>query len=196
MRMTWVSGVALCACLGAVSGWTTRARTATATVTEPRASAVWAYRAKDLATMTRDVEAIVLAKLEAIDQGRVVLSTRGEAPTAFEQDTFVVTRGVKGLVAGELFTVERVATRQADGGIFNADGGSYAQGETYLLFLNRQPETGMYYLVNDEGRYVVDKAGRLRPSVPSGPGSVKAVVGGRAVDEISQHMTSLLRRAQ
>jgi hypothetical protein len=181
-------GVVLCACAGALAGWSVRGSTEldAAGGGVARSSAVWNYRATSLAQMVTDVDAVVLARWQSVSPGRTILSSRGEAPTPFEENRFTVVAGYKGLRAGETFVVERLATRQPDNAVFDADGGSYAAAERYLLFLRRQSETGFYFVVNDEARYTIDGRGRLMPTLPGHHGKVATQMRTQTLDAVAR----------
>jgi hypothetical protein len=183
-----VIGVMLCACAGALAGWSVRGSTASDPLRAgvPRSHAVWEYRADSLAQMVADLDAVVLARAEDVRPGRTVLSSRGEAPTQFEENRFTVVAGYKGLRTGQTFVVERLATRQPDEVVFDADGGSYASGERYLLFLRQQKDTGFYFVVNDEARYAIDRRGRLLPTLPGHHGKIATQLRTQTLDAVAR----------
>ncbi|HEX2049317.1 MAG TPA: hypothetical protein VHJ34_01650 [Actinomycetota bacterium] len=116
--------------------------------------------------MVRDVDAIVVARFLGATPGRVATGSAGES-IPFELAKFAVERSLKGTSAATV-TVERVGG--VAGGqqvVFESDGGSYTAGQRYVLFLKRQPGTGYYYLVNDQGRYTVTPRG-LAPAAHHG----------------------------
>lgn len=116
--------------------------------------------------MIRDVDAIVVARFVGATPGRVATGSAGEK-LPFELAKFAVQRSLKGASTATV-TVERVGG-VADGQrvLFESDGGAYTVGQRYVLFLKRQPGTGYYYLVNDQGRYTVTPRG-LAPAAHHG----------------------------
>ena len=114
--------------------------------------------------MVRGVDAVVVARHIGTSPGRVALSSDPSDAVPFELNHFIVERGFKGLQAGDSFTLERVGgVLNGDTILLDADGGPYVPGQEYALFVNRQPESEFYYLVNDEGRYAIDAERRLVP---------------------------------
>ncbi len=151
----------------------------------PRVKALWVYHANNASQMAKDVDAVAVAQHLGVRPGRTVFSTRGEAPLAFEQDDFIVVRAFKGLRGGEPFALERVATEQPDGPrAFDADGGAYESGQDYLLFLKKQKDTGLYYVVNDQARYGVDASGRLRAIRHDARAAVSQQLAGRRLADV------------
>lgn len=133
----------------------------------------------------RGVDGIVVARLVGKSPGRVAVSDGATDAVPFELNHFEVEQGFKGVRAGQTITVERVGGEIDGQRVFlDADGGEYTEGERYLLFVNRQPESSFYYLVNDEGRYAVNAEGQLRP-VTSG-GEVAAQLAGMSLGEFGR----------
>jgi hypothetical protein len=175
----------LAACAGVIAATTVRTLPETAGHRVPRAQALWVYQASTAAQMAQDVEAVVLARHRAVRPGRTVLSSRGEAPLAFELNEFVVVRAFKGMSTGERFTLERVATQQLRHSVpFDADGGAYARGQQYFLFLGSQPNTGFYILVNDQARYALGVDGRLQGIRHDAAAAVSKQITGRRLEEL------------
>lgn len=120
-------------------------------------------------SMARGVDVIVVARMVGTSPGRVAYSTDPADALPFELNHFMVEQTIKGLPAGSALTVERVGGER-DGSriVLDTDGGLYEQGEQYLLFLNKQPESDFYYLVNDEGRFRTAPDGTLIAVSPHG----------------------------
>lgn len=134
----------------------------------------------DLSGMTRQVDAVVLARATGVQEGRVAVSESGEDSVAFELVEFETLRPIKHLRPGETFLLERATETEVDGKslFLDGDGGPFEVGARYLLFLQEQPGTGYYFQVNDQGRFRVS-AGRLHPVVPDDP--VAQTLDGRSV---------------
>lgn len=140
----------------------------------------WKDVFEDLAGMTRQVDAVVLARATGVQEGRVAVSESGEDSVAFELVEFETLRPVKNLRPGETFLLERATETEVDGSsiFLDGDGGPFEVGARYLLFLQEQPGTGYYFQVNDQGRFRVS-AGRLHPVLPDDP--VARTLEGRSV---------------
>ena len=156
-----------------------------------RFHAAWKDRYTEPVAMMRGVDAIVVARMVGTSPGRIAYSDNPEDVVPFELNHFVVERGMKGLPAGAAVTVERVGGDAGGATVYlDADGGPYQQGETYVLFLNRQPETNFYYLVNDEGRFGLDSRNRL---VPVSNGEVAQRMSGMDVNGLAAGVRDALR---
>jgi len=129
--------------------------------------AMWADSYRGLEPMARDVDAVVLATVEATRPGRIVPTASGTA-LPFTLVDLRVERAVRGDVES-MITVEQTGG-ELDGRTLyiDGDGGPYTRGEQVLLFLKRQPDADAYYLVHPQGRFSVD-AGRLRAVTPEDP---------------------------
>jgi hypothetical protein len=119
--------------------------------------AAWAEIYKAPTEMARRVDAVVLAKAVSVAPGRVAYSDNGEDALPFEVFEFEVVKPVKGLQGVSSVFVERAGGIAPDGSsvVFDMDGGAFELGQTYLLFLKRQPDTGLFYQVNSQGRFRV-----------------------------------------
>ena len=143
----------------------------------------------------RGVDAIVVARLVGKSPGRVAFSDDPSDAVPFELNHFEVEQGFKGVRAGQTITVERVGGDVDGQRVFlDADGGEYTEGERYLLFVNRQPESSFYYLVNDQGRYSVNPEGQLRPVSPDG--AVAAQLAGMNLGEFGRLARESTARAK
>ena len=136
----------------------------------------WADHYNSLEQMMADVDAIVLARHVAGMPGRVEDSP--EDPLPFTNNRFLTIRAVKGNV-GSSFIVEQTGGDLAGVEYSIDDGGPYAPGDHYLLFLKRQPDTGYFYLVNPQGRFH-NEGGRLKAVVRD---AVTARLHGKAEEE-------------
>ena len=104
--------------------------------------------------MVKDVDAIVLASVTSTQPGRVV--TSGVRTLPFTLVNLQVELAIQGDV-GSSITVEQTGGAGEKGVIFiDGDGGAYMSGQQVLLFLKEQPDTGLYYLVNPQGRFRVE----------------------------------------
>lgn len=159
---------------------------------QPSSKALWAYRTDNAAKMARDVDAVVVARFSGATLGRTATSSNGESTLQFELNEFVVEEAIKGTRPGDSLIVERVSGESEKQVIFDHDGGPYGEGESYLLFLRRQPGSDVYYLVNDEGRYSITADDRLRPV---GEGKVAARLSGTSVAEARSFLVRALRGA-
>ncbi len=148
----------------------------------PKTRGAWVYKTDDPSKMARDVETIVVATFIGSHPGRVVPSSTGESSLSFELNDFTVEDVVKGAIGRGPMTIERVAVSSSpDGPIaIDYDGGPYVPGTRYLLFVNQQPESSFYYLVNDEGRYAVSDQ---RTLIASGDGAVAAALDGKSLSD-------------
>lgn len=143
--------------------------------------------------MIRDVDGLVAARHIGTSPGRVAFSDNPEDAVPFELNHFIVERGFKGFSAGDTFTVERVGgALHGETIVLDADGGAYVPGETYVLFVKRQPESDYFYLVNDEGRYSVDARERLVPV--SAGGGVSSQLAGMTVGSLAGEVRGALDR--
>lgn len=159
---------------------------------QPSSKAFWAYRTNDAGQMARDVDAVVVVRFSGATPGRTVSSASGESTLQFELVELVVEAAVKGARRGDSLTVERVSSDGAVQVTFDQDGGPYRVGERYLLFLRKQPGSGFYYLVNDEGRYSIAADDRLRPVAE---GRVADQLAGTSLAEARSFLGRALRGA-
>ena len=138
--------------------------------------------------MVRGVDAIVMARFVGTSPGRVAFSDNPEDAIPFELNHFVVEQGMKGVRSGAAITIERVGgVANGESIVLDADGGAYAAGEQYVLFLKKQPESNFYYVVNDQARFSVDREQRL---VPVSDGDVATALGGSSVRELGARVRS------
>ncbi len=129
--------------------------------------ASWANYYKRPAALARDVDAIVVARLTGTSPGRVAVGDSPQDKVPFELAHFKVERALKGST-GPTVVVERVGgVVEGQRVVFQSDGGPYVVGQRYALFLKKQPATGLYYLINDQGRYSLGSSG-LKPVAESG----------------------------
>ena len=131
-------------------------------------TAQWADNYPTVGAMARDVDAVVLATVEDTRPGRTVFMADGRDPLPFTLVDLAVERVIRGEVE-DLITVEQTGGSVDDMAYYvDGDGGLYQHGERVLLFLNQQPDSGYYYLVNPQGRFgVVDN--ELYAVVPDDP---------------------------
>ena len=156
-----------------------------------RFHAAWKDTYVEPAAMMRGVDAIVIARHVGTSPGRIAYSDNPEDAVPFELNHFVVERGLKGLPAGTAFTLERVGGDLDGMTVYlDADGGAYRKGEAYALFLNRQPESGFFYLVNDEGRFSVERD----QLTPVSHGAVAGQLAGLNVEELAANVRQAVRR--
>ena len=137
----------------------------------PRCDAAWAFVAENPKMLAQHSDAIVVADAVATYPGRVATSANGEDLLPFQIVELHVKDALKGSFPDGRVYVERAGGTEPGNGInhvIDIDGGEFEAGRTYLLFLNEQPDnTGLYYQVNDQGRY--ELVGRkLRAIEPEG----------------------------
>lgn len=136
----------------------------------------WAKHYSSLGEMIADVDAIVLARHLDAQPGRV--EDADTDPLPFTNNRFQTIRAIKGDV-GKTFVVEQTGGTIA-GAVYSIDdGGAYAPGDRYVLFLNKQPDTGYYYLINPQGRFH-NEGGRLKAAARD---RVAAQLHGKSEDE-------------
>lgn len=136
---------------------------------DPRARLVpmWANDYRSLQAMTADADAVVLARVEQTLLGRTVPTT-DQHVLPFTFVDLAVERVIAGSAPAHI-TLEQTGGQLDDRSFFaSGDGGPYAKGEEVLLFLKRQPDTGLYYLAHPKGRFVVED-GLLRSLLPEDP---------------------------
>lgn len=121
----------------------------------------WAEQFETPAGLARSVDVIALVRPVAVRPGRVATSINGEDALPFHLVEMEVLEGLKGAAPGESFVVERVGGVDPSGHhvFLDADGGDFVLGESYLVFLKRQPDGAYYYQVNDQGRYRLTPGG-------------------------------------
>jgi hypothetical protein len=109
--------------------------------------------------MTQAVDAVALVTARGTEPGRVAESDSPEGTSVhYVLNHFTVDQVLKGaLSAGGALTVEQTAEMHAGDQVVgvDGDGGPYEAGRQYLVFLNRQPDTGLWYVVSYQGRYDV-----------------------------------------
>jgi len=103
------------------------------------------------------VDTIVMAEAVSILPSRIAVSDGSRDELPFELVAFRVSSPFKDASKDGLIYVERVGGLDSKGRPINIDydGGSFAIGKSYLLFLKRQEDGPFYYQVNDQGRYDV-----------------------------------------
>lgn len=130
----------------------------------------WAHNHGSLGAMARDVDAVVLGTVEDTRPGRTVFTADGRTPLPFTLVDLAVEKVIRG-DAEAFITVEQTGGSVDDMAVYvDGDGGMYKIGEKVLLFLNRQPDTGLYYLVHPQGRYHVfnNQLQAVAPGSPAG----------------------------
>ncbi|HUP61358.1 MAG TPA: hypothetical protein VNA69_13155 [Thermoanaerobaculia bacterium] len=158
----------------------------------PRFHTSWKDTFEKPGQLIRGVEAIVVARHVGTSPGRVAFSDNPEDAVPFELNHFIVEKGLKGLPSGSSFTLERVGGRvHNEVVVLDSDGGPYVPGERYTLFMNRQPESSFFYLVNDEGRYTVDESDRLVPVAQQG--KVAGALAGLEINDLVRSVSDELR---
>ena len=132
--------------------------------------AAWKVKFDAPSDLPRGADVVVLGTAVSSRPGRIAFSENGEDSLPFEEVTFQVVRGMKGIRSGESVVVERAGGIDYEGQnvLLDADGGLFEIGSTYLLFLKKQEEGNFYYQVNDQGRYKVE-TGRLVAVSPEDP---------------------------
>lgn len=155
--------------------------------------AAWKVRFDAPSELPRGVDVVALATAVDARPGRIAFSSNGEDSLPFEEVTFEIVRGLKGMRSGETVVVERAGGVDYEGHhvILDADGGPFEVGATYLLFLNRQEEGPYYYQVNDQGRYRLE-GDRLAATSEDDP--VAGFFHGRSLDEGTRLIAEFLAR--
>jgi hypothetical protein len=125
-------------------------------VSEPqphRAVAQWKNVYRTTGGLVAGADLIVLADHLGAEPGRVV--GEGEDATPFTNNTFAIRQLLRGKHDGIELVVEQTGGLMADGSVFDInDGGPYARGATYMLFL-KKGEGDAYYVINHQARYEV-----------------------------------------
>ena len=108
---------------------------------------------------------IVIADHISAEPGRVV--GKGEDATPFTNNTFAVESILKGVHEDVTLTLEQTGGITADGQVFSInDGGPYAPGGRYLLFLKSGGD-GTYYLISHQARYGIEEGDVLEGVDPT-----------------------------
>ncbi len=144
--------------------------------------AAWAQVFETADELVDHSDLIVLAQAIQSSPSRVAYSENGEDDLPFEAVEFKVLDGVKGIGSNTTILVERAGGFRADGSKvdIDADGGDFRNGRTYLLFLEWQPDTGMLYQINDQGRYEV----KGRDLIAVEDDEVTTEIHGKRIEEV------------
>lgn len=119
------------------------------------AHAQWAEGYDTPGALMAGADLVVIARHVAAEPGRRV------ANVPFTNNGFEIQRIVKGVHDGKVLVVEQTGGRMNDGTLLSVDdGGPYVPGHRYLLFLKAQGN-GVYYQINRQGRYEIERGGRL-----------------------------------
>jgi hypothetical protein len=114
----------------------------------------WASHFERPADLVQAVDAIVVAEWRGAREGRIAYLAEGTG-IPFTLNAFSAQQVLKGDIApGAEITLEQTGGRFDEFVVSIDDGGPYTQGR-YLLFLDRQEDTGYYLLVNPQGRYKI-----------------------------------------
>jgi hypothetical protein len=155
---------------------------------DPRVRLVpmWASNPGSLNAMTASAEAVVVARVEQTMLGRTVPTT-DEHVLPFTYVDLAVERVIAGSAPSHI-TLEQTGGQLDDLTVFaSGDGGPYEPGEQVLLFLEQQPDTGLYYLVHPKGRFLVAD-GLMHAVMPEDP--VARMLDLRPVNDVQR----LIRR--
>lgn len=126
----------------------------------------WAKTFTGLDEMAQGVDLVVVGTVRGAVAGRVALSDGGEDGVPYSNVTLVVNRVLKGTAQDRFIVLEQTGGVTPDGSVLSIDdGGPYEPGERYVLFLNKQAHSALYYLVNPQGRFQV-KGGRMFAAAP------------------------------
>ncbi|MFL6196977.1 MAG: hypothetical protein ACJ75H_22520, partial [Thermoanaerobaculia bacterium] len=132
------------------------------------AHAQWAEVYDTPGALIAGADLIVIARHVAAEPGRVI------ANVPFTNNGFEIQRTVKGVYDGNVLVVEQTGGRMNDGTILSVDdGGPYVPGNSYLLFLKAQGGNGIYYQINRQGRYEIERGGRLKAVAAGWNGCLK-----------------------
>lgn len=161
---------------------------AVATPNTVHAKAHWAEIYRTPLGLVAGADLIVLAKHVTAEPGRVV----GDTP--FTYNGFEIQRTLKGVHNGQDLILEQTGGLLDDSVIVSIDdGGPFVPGHQYLLFLKAQGN-GVYYQINDQARYEIDRDGLLKGVDPTD--SVVASFHGRALDEALGSVERRVRMVQ
>jgi hypothetical protein len=122
----------------------------------------WAEVYSSPGGLVAGADLIVVARHLTAQPGRVV------GTTPFTYNGFQIERTIKGAHEGDDLVVEQTGGRMADGMTLTIDdGGAFAPGRSYLLFLKAQGENGVYYQINHQARYEIGADGLLHGVDPT-----------------------------
>lgn len=154
-----------------------------------QAKARWAEVYRTPGGLVSGADLIVLARHVASQPGRVA----GDVP--FTYNGFEIQRVLKGVHDERELVVEQTGGLRKDGLILGIDdGGPFVSGRSYLLFLKAQGANGVYYQINHQARYELDRDGMLKGVDPTD--AVVARFNGRPLDEASAVVERHIRRIQ
>ena len=154
-----------------------------------QAKAQWAEVYRTPGGLVAGADLIVLAKHVESQPGRVV----GDLP--FTYNGFAIQRVLKGAHDGSALVVEQTGGLMKNGLILGIDdGGPFVPGRSYLLFLKAQGANGVYYQINHQARYEIERDGRLKGVDPAD--AVVARFNGRSLDEASAVVEHRIHRIQ
>lgn len=174
--------------LGAVTALTAGHLTAAKPDTV-KARAQWAEVYRTPAGLVAGADLIVIARHVAAEPGRMV----GNTP--FTNNGFQIERIVKGVHADNVLLVEQTGGRMNDGVILGIDdGGPYVPGHSYLLFLKAQGNNGIYYQINHQARYEIDRDSLLKGVDPAD--NVVAAFNGRPLRDVLGAVERRVRMVQ
>jgi len=140
------------------------------------AKAQWAEVYRTPGGLVAGADLIVVAKHVESAPGRVV----GNVP--FTYNGFQIESVIKGVHERNDLIVEQTGGLTKDNVILGIDdGGPFTPGQRYLLFLKAQGDNGVYYQINHQARYQIDRAGLLRGVDPTD--AVVAGFNGRGFEE-------------
>lgn len=154
-----------------------------------QAKAQWAEVYRTPGGLVSGADLIVLAKHVASRPGRVV----GDVP--FTYNGFGIQRILKGVHDDRELVVEQTGGLTKGGIILGIDdGGPFVPGRSYLLFLKAQGANGVYYQINHQARYELDRDGILKGVDPTD--AVVARFNGRPLDEAGAVIERRVRMIQ
>ena len=135
---------------------------AASTPEQVQAKAQWAEVYRTPGGLIAGADLIVVARHVASQPGRVV----GDVPFTF--NGFEIQSVLKGVHDERELVVEQTGGRRKDGRIFGIDdGGPFVPGDSYLLFLKEQGANGVYYQINHQARYQINRNGLLKGLDPA-----------------------------
>lgn len=143
-----------------------------------QAKVQWAEVYRTPGDLVSGADLIVVARHVASQPGRVA----GDVP--FTYNGFEVQRVLKGVYGERELVVEQTGGLMKDGLILGIDdGGPFVPGHRYLLFLKAQGARGVYYQINHQARYEIERDGMLKGVDPAD--AVVARFHGRPLGEAS-----------
>jgi len=153
-----------------------------------KARVQWAEVYKTPGELVAGADLIVVARHVDSQPGRVA----GDVPFTF--NGFEIQRVLKGAHPGRELVVESTGGMMQNGVVLSIDdGGPFVPGQRYLLFLKAQGSNGIYYQINHQARYEIDRSGLLKGVDPAD--AVVAGFNGRPLGDAIETVERRVRMA-